>query len=157
MSPQVAAALTQGVLTGLGLIFAALATVGLGLRAYKHQKRVDRQHELKQVKEKAYESLLQLMYFAVTSEDQQIKTSFNAQYFNLFTIASDDALRHVGDLWVYLRDTSFQPDGPPPKKIREEAEVHRLFVAMFRAIRRDCFEPTELTDQEIIDRFPLEV
>lgn len=128
------------------------AIVGLGI--YNMQKIVDRRFELKKLREEAYSRYLKIMFDAIiVGGDQQKKHEHNKEYLGLFAVASDNVLDKTGALWVYLRDTS----DPKMEKQRTQDEVNELFIAVFKAMRKDCFEPTKLRDKRIAEIFPLEV
>ena len=118
----------------LGIVLAA----GLGIVTYSVQKRIDRRHELRKVKEEAYSAYLKALYLGVTEgTTEELKREHSLQYFTLFAVASDEALKRTGDLWTYLRDH--------PRLTDDDREaVNKRFVEMFRAMRKDCFEETKL-------------
>jgi hypothetical protein len=134
-------------------VIAVLVAALIGVVGYVVQKFIDRRFELKKLREEAYSNYLQAMYEGITSGDKEKKDKHSQEYFRLFAVASDEVLDTTGELWVYLRDTS----SPQPKKPRSQEEVDKLFIAMFKAMRKDCFQPTKLKDTRIAEIFPLEV
>lgn len=144
----------QSSVTGLAIITAALLTGWLGTRVYRHQKTVDREEELRQLRAKEYER-----FVAVVSdrweylrwpqpEQEERKRNHWAQYnkarWQLFLVGSDEVIRAAAALdWHIVKG----------EQVNEE--YIQLYTDMLFSMRADSFVVSGLDHDEIGRMFPL--
>ena len=63
-----------------------------------------------------------------------------------FVVASDDVLLSIGKLDRYMRSTPFST--------RSTGELKQLILQMFKTMRQDCFEKTDITDEDFSRLLP---
>lgn len=155
MSPFVS--LIGNGIAALGFIVAALIA-RQSIKNYRDQKKIDRESYIEQreidrkndLKKMRMEQYKQTIESVVDTIPDQVSADYLKMQLSLFVVASDEVLRRTGAVHEVLRKESSDPP-TDPKKLQE---IKASFTAMFRAMREDCFEATELSDEEISKLIP---
>ncbi|MCO8144015.1 hypothetical protein NHN26_02135 [Rhodovulum tesquicola] len=127
-------------------ITTALIAIFGGALAYWNQKRIDRTAELIAKRRLAYEQYLLAYLRAAAAEGLQPLTEARMA---VVLVASDDVLKAVGDLDDYAKKTS------APNFGRDMALFNSLFAKAVAAMRRDVFEKTKLSIEDLKRALPI--
>lgn len=136
----------------IGILIAAGLAATLGLRNYSKQKDIGRRNDLKKMRMEDYKRLLEAYVDTIPSSENPIETTpqeYLKAQLDLFVVASDEVVRRAGELQGHL------VTHPPSSGSRDVEHIKNLFTAMFRAMREDCFEITEISDEEISRLSPI--
>lgn len=133
-----------------GPVVVALIGATALLIGYVYQKRAERRNHLFETKRKAYREYLNAwsMNAVGTAPDKAAKLV--ASQIDLFIVASDPVMKAVANLFNY---TAENPPGSPG---RDKATLKARLGELVLAMRRDCFEKSELELDEIVGLLPID-
>lgn len=144
----------QSTVMGFAIITAALLSAWLGTKAYRHQKTIDREEELRQLRAKEYERFVNVLvqrwqYRRWPSAEQDQKwrehlTHYDEARWNLFLIGSDEVIRTAAALDWHLVSGE-----------NDTQKYIQLYTDMLFAMRADSFVVSQLDRDEIGQMFPL--
>jgi sensor c-di-GMP phosphodiesterase-like protein len=162
MTPYVP--LLQGLITATGVITAAVVAAILARRSYVKQKEIDRQEDLRQRRAGEYESYIKASRKIVRHAERlheqggenadtewflgESRAEYDEAYNYLVVIASDDVFLCATALHDRLSEY-FDRASIDTEEMRANGEIRDLYIDLITAIRRDCFEETKLSKEQI--------
>ena len=129
------------------LLALILATI-LGSMTYVWQKSVDRDEALSALRQQEYSYFISAYQNNISMSSPKSLAIYHQAMQRLFVIGSDDVILTVGALNDYLASTSGS------ESTRSVDEVRQLSVKVYKAMRNDCFEETQLIDNELEKLLP---
>jgi hypothetical protein len=120
----------------IGIPLAAL----VGAIAYRWQKIADQKSGLIEMRRKNYTTFLENVFFRMRDSSDESRDSYQRGAMALSVIASDEVVRKAGLFVEHVK---------MPNDRIDQDKGHRLLGDLIIAIRKDCFESTELTPDEI--------
>jgi hypothetical protein len=128
------------------LLLAVLTIAGAAI-TYAYQRMVDRRNQLVELRRTAYQELLISLQSYLESRSEADRVSFSIARTRAFLVASDAVAMAAGSfVAAALKRDGAAPDG---------AAVLDRYAAMVIAMRRDCFEKTELSNADIVRISPV--
>ena len=132
-------------------LLAVVSATILGSLTYVWQKYVDRKEALIALRQQEYNRFLNDYINAISDESPQSLAIYHQAFQRLFVVGSDEVIRTTGALNNSLASTSGRP-----RSSKEIDEIQHLLVEMYKAMRNDCFEKTQITDDELRQLSPFE-
>ena len=126
------------------IIVASVSIVG-AVFVYSYQRKVDRQNALIEMRRTAYRDFLKA-FFEMSDAPNRIEEIRRAYYqseIDLMIVGSDSVIKAVGKLSNYYAKTNEN------RFNRDVSEIRILVAEICCEMRRDCFERTALTLDEI--------
>jgi hypothetical protein len=161
MAPYVP--LFQGLITATGVITAAVVAAILARRSYVKQKEIDRQEDLRERRAEEYESYIKasrkVVWHAERLHQQggenadtewflgESRAKYDEAYNYLVVIASDDVFLCATALHERLSE-HFDRASIDTEEVKAN-EIRDLYIDLITAMRRDCFEETNLSKVQI--------
>jgi hypothetical protein len=121
----------------IGIPIAAL----VGAVAYQWQKSADRKSALIELRRQSYTAFLDSLFMLMGDKSIDKSTIHYRKLMELSAIASDEVVRKAGDLKMYLAKS-------PDERIDQD-KATQLIAELIITIRKDCFENTDLTLDDI--------
>jgi methionine synthase I (cobalamin-dependent) len=126
-------------------VLVAIVTIAGAAITYVVQKGLDRRNALVELRRRCYRDYL-LAFSAMSNSPEKIedvtRKYFQAE-FDILVVGSDEVVQAVGVLSQFYAETN------EDRFNRDAAAVRRLVAEVCRAMRRDCFERSSLTVEEI--------
>lgn len=122
----------------LAIAFVAAAAALLG---YSHQKRLDRRNDLVTRRREAYSALLRVFTKIVTANSPDVQHEYHLCRADIYLIGSDRVVEEVRNLHDMIA-----VDGSTRSGAAEKLDAYARVVF---AMRRDCFERTRLTVDQL--------
>jgi len=157
----------QGLITATGVIAAAVVAAILARRSYVRQKEIDREEDLRKRRAEEYESYIKAFREVIwhaehlhqhggTDSDTkwflgEARAKYDEAYNYLIVIASDKAFLRATDLHDRLSQY-YVGESIDTEKMRADREIRDLYTDLIIEMRRDCFEVTRLSKEEIDPR-----
>jgi hypothetical protein len=132
-------------------VLVALATALLGGVLYVFQKGIDRRNALIELRRKTYQDFTDSLFETVLRGTEESLSQFNKCSARLIIVGSDDVAAKVGNWKKYMARTS--PGGPETRDMKESKRLMAEFVI---AMRRDCFEKSNLRVDQVYEMLPIE-
>ncbi len=129
-------------------IIAAIILVTGGAGAYGWQKWVDRKNALIEIRRSIYQEVLAAFSTQLLSPSSENLVALGIYRSKLFLVASDEVVKTLGNFFELAIQNNNVSD--PDVKI-----VMSAFAKMIIAMRKDCFEKTNLSEKEIILSSPM--
>jgi hypothetical protein len=165
MAPYVP--LFQGLITATGVITAAVVAAILARRSYVKQKEIDRDEDLRERRANEYESHIKAFREVLRHAERlyqqggenpdtewflgEARAKYDEAYNYLVVIASDEVFLRATDLHARL-SKHYDGESIDTNKMRADKEIRGLYTDLIAAMRRDCFEETKLSKEEIDPR-----
>jgi hypothetical protein len=132
-------------------IWVAVVTVLGASITYVVQKNLDRRNALVEIRRKCYRDYLSA-FSAMSNSPEKIEDVTRKYYqseFDLLIVGSDRVVQAVGALSQFYAETNHD------RFNRDVKAVRGLVAQVCRAMRRDCFEKSSLTIEEIQALVPI--
>lgn len=156
--------LFQGLITATGVITAAVLAAILARRSYVKQKEIDRQEGLRKRRAEEYERFIKASRKIVRHSERlyvqggenadtewflgESRAEYDEAYNYLVVIASDEVFLCATALHDHLSE-HLDRASMNTEEMRANGEIRDLDVELITAIRRDCFEETKLSKEQI--------
>jgi len=124
------------------LIITTLTIPG-GFAAYGYQKMIDRKNALIAARRECYQKLLTSLQNFLSSGDSQAFLQFNLNRAEAFLLASDKVAMAIGNFIA-----ANQHDISENSDLTASASID-AYCIMAREMRNDCFEKTNLSDEQL--------
>lgn len=126
-------------------IIVAVITVSGAAIAYLVQKHLDRQNALIEMRRKCYRDYLHAYSSMSDSPEklEDIRRKYYQAEFDLLVVGSDEVVKAVGALSNFYSETN------DDRFNRDVAKTKLLVAQVCSAMRKDCFEKSSLTIEEI--------
>ena len=125
---------------------ATVLTALCAILTYSFQKRFDRRNELLKMRKEEYKKFIEAYLQHAAYSTEETEKTYTMALANAFVVASDDVLLSIGKLDRYMRST--------PPSTRSTGELKQLILQMFKTMRQDCFEKTDITDEDFSRLLP---
>lgn len=132
------------------LLIAALTIFGAAA-TYAYQKWVDRRSALVEIRRDAYRNYLNAFMAMSDSPEriEEIRRGYYQAEVELLVVGSDNVVQKVGALSRFYAETN------EDRFNRDAAKVRLLVADVCRAMRADCFEKSDLTNEEVQALVPI--
>lgn len=130
-------------------VIVVVITASMGILTYLFQKRTDRRNELIKLRQLEYRKYLDAFQTTINENSKESLGDYHKTLLNLFVVASDQVISAVGNLNKYMAETS-----PGSVKERDILKVGELLAISLKAMRKDCFEKSELMDKDVRNILP---
>ena len=132
-------------------VFVALLTIIGGMLTYSYQRRTERKHQLVEIWRTAYRAYLGALVDQIDAPSAETLNRLHKCELELFAVASDLTIRKVAEFSSYMRATSYE------NKHKRDPILHKQQLAeVILAMRRDCFEKSRLSSQEVLRLLPMQ-
>jgi hypothetical protein len=154
----------QSLITATGVVAAAVVAAILARRSYVKQKERDREEDVRLKRAEEYERYIkafrEVAYHAKRLQQSgpddektewflgEARAKYDAAYNYLIVIASDRVYSCASALQKRL-STHFDGQSIDTDKKRDDEEIKNLYTKLIFAMRKDCFEPTKLSKEQI--------
>jgi|SRR5579859_3341843 len=132
---------------------AVVLTALLGIVAYSIQKSIDRRNSLNDLRKERYRMFIEAFQTGIEFSTEEKLAAYHVAYLLLILVASNEVLRAAGALNVYMARTSVTAEA---RASRTRKEFDPLLISLIKEMRLDCFEKTNLTDEEISRLLPFQ-
>ncbi|NJL07500.1 MAG: hypothetical protein HC900_03975 [Methylacidiphilales bacterium] len=132
------------------IVVALLAAVA-GMVTYTFQKRADRKAQLIEIRRSAYRAYLAALLDQISKPTPETLIQLNKCEFDLFAVASDKALRKIAEFSNYMIATSYDKI-----HLRDKSLHKKQLAEAILAMRKDCFERSQLSSDEAARLLPME-
>jgi hypothetical protein len=122
-------------------VIAIIATAIVGSIAYRLQKSADRKSALIELRRQGYTSFLDSLFVYMHDKSAESSKTHFRKLMELSAIASDEVVRKAGDMKIYLSKS--------PEHQIDNTKAADLISDLILSIRKDCFERSKLTLEEI--------
>ncbi len=154
----------ESLITAAGVVMAAVAAAILARGSYVKQKVRDREEDLRLKRAEEYERYIkafrEIIYHSerMRRQDQddentewylgEARAKYNAAYNYLIVIASDHVYSRASDFQKRL-SKHYDGESIDTDKMRADEKIKNLYTELIFAMRKDCFEPTKLSKEQI--------
>jgi len=131
-------------------IIVAFLTIAGGMATYAYQRRNDRRNQLIEIRRAAYRTYIAKLLDQIQIPNPETQQELLKCEFDLFAVASDSTIRKIGEFSSYMISTSFD------NRDKRNVDTHKRQLAeVILAMRRDCFEKSKLSSDEIMKLMPM--
>jgi hypothetical protein len=138
---------TASVLKDYATLIAIPAAALVGSIAYRLQKSVDRKSALIELRRKAYTNYLDALCKLIADKSPENNAAYNSKLMELSAVASDEVVVKIGKM-----RNLFGSSGLPPNADKETSES--ILGDMVISMRKDCFQKSKLTTDDIVNITP---
>lgn len=128
-------------------VITVILTALAGTWVYGYQKRADRLANLTELRRQKYIEYLSALHKLAFHLNPETVKNFQELGLPLTAIASDSVILKIGEFTNYMHDTTIIP---------KDSKIFKPMIAnIIIEMRRDCFENSSLTSENLVNLLPL--